>query len=217
MSNRVVSVAIALLAAGPVGAFLRAQSAQAPPPVAPISFATDIQPIFERRCLSCHGETMQGGKFDLRSRDSALQGGTRGSDVVPGSAEQSRVYRRIAGLERPSMPAQGGALAADEVAAIKRWIDEGARLGCCDTRRDLLGIQAAAAGAAAGGRRQRFHQSDRSISRRRAARASTESRAARQSPHPGPPRLSRSARPAADAGASRRVRRRIARRTPGSG
>ncbi len=127
MSNRVVSVAIALLAAGPVSTFLRAQSGQAPPPVAPISFATDIQPIFERRCLSCHGETMQGGKFDLRSRDSALQGGTRGSDVVPGSAEQSRVYRRIAGLERPAMPAQGGALAADEVAAIKRWIDEGAR------------------------------------------------------------------------------------------
>jgi mono/diheme cytochrome c family protein len=127
MSNRVVSVAIALLAAGPVGTLLRAQSGQASPPVAPISFATDIQPIFERRCLSCHGETMQGGKFDLRSRDSAYQGGTRGADIVPGSAEQSRVYRRIAGLERPAMPAQGGALVADEVAAIKRWIDEGAR------------------------------------------------------------------------------------------
>src|SRR5262249_56516741 len=49
-----------------------------------------------------------------------------GSDVVPGHAEESRVYRRIAGLERPAMPAQGTPLTPAEIAVVKRWIDEGA-------------------------------------------------------------------------------------------
>jgi hypothetical protein len=69
---------------------------------------------------------VQLGKLDLSTRDRALQGGARGSDLVPGNAEGSRVYRRIAGLERPAMPAQGEPLTAAEIATIKRWIDEGA-------------------------------------------------------------------------------------------
>jgi hypothetical protein len=36
------------------------------------------------------------------------------------------MYRRIAGLEQPAMPAQSAALPAAEVAAIKQWIDGGA-------------------------------------------------------------------------------------------
>src|SRR5262245_24013957 len=133
MPRRITSVAIAVLAAGLVDALLRAQPAQAPP-VAPVSFANDIQPILASRCLSCHGESMQGGRLDLRSRESALEGGARGSDLVPGAAEQSRLYRRVAGVEQPAMPAKGPALTTFEVAAIKRWIDEGARWEATDGR-----------------------------------------------------------------------------------
>src|SRR5262249_26402234 len=111
------SVVLGLLAAGSIGALVRAQSA---------SFAKDVQPILENNCLSCHGETMQMGKFDLRSRESALRGGTRGSDIVPGDAERSRLYRRIAGVEQPAMPMDDTPLTAAQIAAIKRWIDDGA-------------------------------------------------------------------------------------------
>src|SRR4029077_4898623 len=88
--------------------------------------ATDVDPILERSCRSCHGGAMQSGKLDLRTRESALQGGARGSDIVPRNAQASRLYRRVAGLERPPMPAQGTPLTATEVAVIKQWIDEGA-------------------------------------------------------------------------------------------
>ena len=71
---------------------LSTQSA-APAPAPPISFDTQVKPVLEHACLSCHGETMQSGKFDLRSRDSALKGGARGSDLVPGDAAASRLYR----------------------------------------------------------------------------------------------------------------------------
>jgi mono/diheme cytochrome c family protein len=105
----------------------------APAPAPPISFDKDVKPVLEQHCLSCHGETMQSGKFDLRNRDSALKGGARGSDIVPGDATASRLYRRVAGLERPSMPAQAEPLPAEQIAAIKQWIDEGAAWGSTAT------------------------------------------------------------------------------------
>jgi len=92
-----------------------------------VSFARDIRPIFENTCGSCHGEGAQLSKFDLRTRESALNGGVRGADIVPGNAEASRLYRRVAGQEKPSMPAQGTPLTAAQVAAVKQWIDDGAK------------------------------------------------------------------------------------------
>ena len=61
----------------------------------------------------------------MRTRDSALKGGDNGAAIVPGRADQSRLYRRIAGLEEPSMPLSGE-LTAQQIAIIKTWIDQGA-------------------------------------------------------------------------------------------
>jgi Protein of unknown function (DUF1553)/Protein of unknown function (DUF1549)/Planctomycete cytochrome C len=125
MHRRPRPIALALLLLGSPAALLSAQTAGAPP-AAPISFATDVDPMLERSCRSCHGDAAQLGKLDLSTRESALRGGARGSDLVPGNAEASRLYRRVAGLEQPAMPAQGTPLTAQEVASLKRWIDEGA-------------------------------------------------------------------------------------------
>ena len=132
MHPRVFSMAAGLVAAGAIGVLLSAQSADQQR-ASSISFEKDVQPILEKSCLSCHGEATQSGKFDLRTRDSALKGGARGSDIVPGDAEASRLYRRIAGLERPAMPAQAEPLPADQIAAIKKWIDLGAAWGSTAT------------------------------------------------------------------------------------
>ncbi len=40
---------------------------------------------------------MQLAKLDLRTRESALAGGAHGPAIVPGNAEQSRLFRRITG------------------------------------------------------------------------------------------------------------------------
>ena len=125
MHVRFTSIALALLVAGPVAALLRAQAVS--PAQASVSFANDVEPILERSCRSCHGDTAPMGRLDLSSRDSLLRGGSRGADLVPGDAEGSRLYRRVAGLEQPAMPAKGTPLTAKEVAALKQWIDEGAK------------------------------------------------------------------------------------------
>ena len=125
MPRHVTSIALAFLVTGSISALLGAQSGLPPAP-SPVSFAKDVQPILESKCLSCHGEAMQMGKLDLRSRESALQGGAHGAVLVPANAEQSKLYRMIAGLEKPSMPMSGN-LTARDIATLKAWIDQGAK------------------------------------------------------------------------------------------
>jgi hypothetical protein len=117
-------ILIGALLTAAIGTFLRAQ---AQVPAAPaISFTKDIQPLLESTCLTCHGDSVQLSKLDLRTRESALKGGAHGPAIVPGNAEQSPVYRRVAGLETPAMPMQAPRLTAEQVSALKAWIDQGA-------------------------------------------------------------------------------------------
>src|SRR5262245_5838499 len=124
--RRVPSFVLTTLATGLFAALLQAQS-PAPAPPTSVTFAKDIQPIMERSCWTCHGESMQLSKLDLRTREAALKGGATGPAIVPGDAEHSRLYRMVAGLEAISMPMEGDALKPAEVAAIKAWIDQGAQ------------------------------------------------------------------------------------------
>jgi Protein of unknown function (DUF1553)/Protein of unknown function (DUF1549)/Planctomycete cytochrome C len=91
----------------------------------PVSFAIDIQPVLESSCLKCHGSAIQLSKLDLRTRETALKGGEKGPALVPGKAEESKLYRLVAGLEKPAMP-MDGKLTAEQISAIKDWINQGA-------------------------------------------------------------------------------------------
>ena len=92
----------------------------------PIDFTDHIRPIMERACWNCHGEAAQLSDLDLSSRDGALEGGTKGPAIVPGRAEDSLLFRMVAGLDQPSMPMTGDPLSDAELAAVRTWIDEGA-------------------------------------------------------------------------------------------
>jgi hypothetical protein len=93
---------------------------------APVSFSKDIKPTLEQNCLNCHGPSMQSSRLNLSTLDDALRGGARGSAIVPGRAEDSRLYRMVAGLDKPTMPLGGNKLTDGQIAAIKNWIDQGA-------------------------------------------------------------------------------------------
>ena len=83
----------------------------------------EVAPILEK-CVTCHGGSQQMGSLDLRTAESLRKGGKSGPAVIPGNAEQSRIYRRITGREEPAMPF-GGKLSAGEIDVIKKWIDAG--------------------------------------------------------------------------------------------
>ncbi len=108
-----------------VGLVAGAATAAAQPREA-VTFSEHIRPIMERSCWNCHGEASQLSDLDLRTREGALRGGTRGPAIVPGHADESRLFRQLSGLEAPAMPMSGDTLSDVEIAAVRTWIDEGA-------------------------------------------------------------------------------------------
>ena len=119
-SYRLTLVAVASVPALADGA------GQAEPP-AKIDFARDIQPLFEKHCYECHGPKKQEAGLRLDQRAAALAGGDLGRDIVPGKSGESLLVAAIGGTtdEVSRMPAKGEPLSADQIALVKRWIDQG--------------------------------------------------------------------------------------------
>jgi hypothetical protein len=91
------------------------------------SYSSDVQPIFGSHCVSCHGGSSPRAGYALTSRAGAMGNGSDSlPNVVPGSADASKLYRVVAGLEPPAMP-PGQPLDAVQQQTIKNWIDKGAK------------------------------------------------------------------------------------------
>ena len=95
---------------------------------APIDFENDIKPIFEARCLECHGPEKQRSKLRIDQRSALLRGGEGGlPSIVPGEPAASHLMTLIqAGDSDQRMPPKGAPLSRDQIALIERWITEGA-------------------------------------------------------------------------------------------
>jgi mono/diheme cytochrome c family protein len=102
----------------------------------PVSTATrqvteaDVIPIFQMRCVSCHGKRKQEGGLDLRTMASRLKGGKSGPAMVPGDPQQSLILKRIAAGEMPPPKSLFEAFVrpptSEEVDTLRAWINAGA-------------------------------------------------------------------------------------------
>src|SRR5262249_6436264 len=61
----------------------------------------DVLPIFQMRCVVCHGKRKQEGGLDLRTLVSRLKGGKSGPALVPGKPEESLLMQKIASGQMP--------------------------------------------------------------------------------------------------------------------
>jgi len=87
----------------------------------PSGFERDVKPVLERSCYSCHGPKLQMANLRLDSRESARR------TFQPGDSAASSLYTRIAGLGGLArMPMGQSPLPAAEIAAIRKWIEDGA-------------------------------------------------------------------------------------------
>ncbi len=96
---------------------------------AKIDFTRDIRPILENSCLRCHGPEKTKSKFRLDSRVTALKGGEKGVDILPGKSAKSPLIHYVSGLvEDMEMPpsGKGDPLAPAQVGLLRAWIDQGA-------------------------------------------------------------------------------------------
>jgi hypothetical protein len=61
----------------------------------------DVLPIFQMRCVVCHGKRKQEGGLDLRSQASRLRGGKSGPALIPGKPDQSLLMQKISSGQMP--------------------------------------------------------------------------------------------------------------------
>jgi len=85
-----------------------------------------IQPLLAARCQGCHNDALRFGNLSFDSKSAFRNGGAHGPVIAAGDPEHSRLYRRVARLEKPFMPMQGDPLNEEEIGSIRRWIESGA-------------------------------------------------------------------------------------------
>jgi len=93
-----------------------------PTPNDDVSFAADIQPIFNQYCASCHN-----GGLDPDLREGTSYNFITVTDpdqVVPGDAEGSELYQRLIGVGNIMPPS--GALSNTDIDLVRDWINQGA-------------------------------------------------------------------------------------------
>ncbi|HVK19306.1 MAG TPA: c-type cytochrome domain-containing protein [Fimbriiglobus sp.] len=139
-------LAAIVLVAGLVTASLSADDKKAPAlqpiPVAtldrktPVAYEADVAPIFAAKCQVCHAGNLTEGKFDLGTHAALMKGGKKGPAVVPGKAEESRMWQMSSHRAKPIMPpkTEDNPLTPQEVAVLKLWIDQGAKGPAVDIR-----------------------------------------------------------------------------------
>ncbi|MGH9630310.1 MAG: PSD1 and planctomycete cytochrome C domain-containing protein, partial [Bryobacteraceae bacterium] len=85
-------------------------------------FTTQILPIFQKHCSSCHSGDAPQSDLSLTSYDKVLSGGKRGASLVPGSSRDSALMQYVRGEKTPRMPL-GGELPPDTVKQLADAID----------------------------------------------------------------------------------------------
>lgn len=103
-------------------------------------FERDVQPILVSNCATsgCHDATTHEEGYNFTTYESTIHKG-----VVSSNASQSKIYKVITTSPNEDdfmPPSPRAALSSDEVAAIARWINEGAKNETCSVQCDSNAI-----------------------------------------------------------------------------
>ncbi|MBA4849902.1 DUF1553 domain-containing protein [Emticicia sp. BO119] len=93
-----------------------------------ISYNAEIRPIFNKKCIVCHGGVKKSGGFSLLFREEALAKAKSGKfAIIPHDASGSELMKRLKSHDvEERMPLEAEPLSNDEISKIERWINEGA-------------------------------------------------------------------------------------------
>ncbi|MCK5279146.1 MAG: hypothetical protein KAK04_11415, partial [Cyclobacteriaceae bacterium] len=94
-----------------------------------IDFNTQVKPIINNNCISCHGGVRQNGGFSLLFEEQAKGNTDSGVPaIIPGHPEKSEMIRRLQSHDlEERMPYEKKPLGKEEINILKRWIKEGAK------------------------------------------------------------------------------------------
>jgi Protein of unknown function (DUF1553)/Protein of unknown function (DUF1549)/Planctomycete cytochrome C/Carbohydrate binding module (family 6) len=96
-----------------------------------VEFNAQVKPIFNKKCISCHGGVRRKFGFSLLFRSDALAINKSGKPaIIPGDPEHSEMIRRV-NLKDPEdrMPYKHEPLSKEEISILRKWIRQGAKWG----------------------------------------------------------------------------------------
>jgi hypothetical protein len=107
------------------GEISRPESRTTEPP-SRIGFWVDVYPVFEKRCVSCHGPKRQFGDFRVDQPEDFF--GEHGEQplIVPGSSAESPLIAIVSGAKSEMRMSDKHRLPEHEVSLLSAWIDAGA-------------------------------------------------------------------------------------------
>jgi len=100
-------------------------------PQTPIDYNTQVKPIFNKKCIACHGGVRRKSGFSLLFRADALAINKSGKRaIIPGDPDHSEMIRRLT-LSDPDerMPYKHNPLSKHEIGVLRKWIKQGAKWG----------------------------------------------------------------------------------------
>jgi hypothetical protein len=107
-----------------------------------VSFSKQVAPILVKSCLACHGQKEPKGSYQLYTFELLQKTGDTGNaPVTAGKPADSELFRLISHESKDErMPKDADPLPADQIALIKKWIEEGAKLDTPDAKATLTSI-----------------------------------------------------------------------------
>ncbi len=96
-----------------------------------VDFNTEVKPLLNKKCISCHGGVKKEGGFSVLFREEAMDTTDSGIPaIIPGKPDESEMIRRLVSTDpEERMPYNHDPLSDEEINLLKRWIKEGAQWG----------------------------------------------------------------------------------------
>lgn len=96
-----------------------------------VDFNTQVKPIINAKCITCHGGVRAKGGFSLLFREDAFAKTESGKPaIIAGDPDHSEMIRRITSHDPEArMPYQHEPLSKEEIDILREWVKEGAPWG----------------------------------------------------------------------------------------
>ncbi|MFD2520866.1 DUF1553 domain-containing protein [Emticicia soli] len=96
-----------------------------------VDYSTQVKPILNKHCISCHGGVKKQGDFSLLFRSEALATAKSGKPaIIPFHPEQSEFIKRLTHTDPDErMPYKAAQLSQEDIAILTQWVKEGAKWG----------------------------------------------------------------------------------------
>jgi hypothetical protein len=115
------------------------------PAAGSVSFLKQVAPMLVEKCGRCHVDRSQ-GSFNMATFAALAKGSDAGRVIFPKDGKSSRIVELI---EQGDMPRGGAKVSAMELAALTKWIDEGAVFDGTDMNAQIKTLIGGAAAAPA--------------------------------------------------------------------